>query len=223
MSRPSSLICLLPFILIQTGLSSAPQLDEGLTTYHKVLKDNREFRRHVGLFKPVESDGTFEGESVAFWEVHGAKLEFLAVMVLFILVIIVTFRVTKLKKSLNQNRQEVKKVAEKMERIIDQSDKLVFVTWKDQSEGIVFLQNPAYKSSYVKTDLSKGQKVQNDLTKLTEEVEKAKIDVESMKSKEELYRIEITKLKKTFESAKVKRLDPVASLGYAENVLREYN
>ena len=124
---------------------------------------------------------------------------------------------------LRRKMRKMNGIASKMERIIDQSDKLVFVTWKDQSEGIVFLQNPAYKSSYVKTDLSKGQKVQNDLTKLTEEVEKAKIDVESMKSKEELYRIEITKLKKTFESAKVKRLDPVASLGYAENVLREYN
>ncbi len=32
-----------------------------------------------------------------------------------------------------------------MENIIEDTDKLVFVSWKDQKEGIVFLDNPSYK------------------------------------------------------------------------------
>ena len=32
-----------------------------------------------------------------------------------------------------------------MENIIDDTDNLVFVSWKDQKEGILFFDNKAYK------------------------------------------------------------------------------
>ena len=45
--------------------------------------------------------------------------------------------------------------ADTMDKIIEGSDNLVFATWKDQKEGIVFVENPAYKTKS-KQDLSKA-------------------------------------------------------------------
>lgn len=43
-----------------------------------------------------------------------------------------------------------------MEKIIGDTDNLISVSWKDQKEGIVFVENPAYKQK-IEKNLSKKE------------------------------------------------------------------
>ena len=142
-------------------------------------------------------------------------------MFILLFVLLITYKAYRLNKSLNVKNQEMKEYAHQMEKIIAGSANLVFVTWKDQKEGILFTENPAYKSKNV-FDMTKVQQVQLELTEYQNEVNQKNKDIKKLLEKERLYLNEIERLKIEYEANKKKVLDEGASLGYAGPVLREF-
>ena len=199
------------------------QKDSGLSPYDSLMTKNRNFRKHVGFIKSSpEQSIAIENHRRFFWETHARKIKMFAVGVLIVFLILVTNKVIAINKSISGKDLEIKQYAQTFEKIMDQTNKLVFVTWKDQQDGIIFVENPAFKSTAVKGDLSKGQQVQSDLTKLANEVEKNRKEIGLLKQKELGYSEELRRMKKQLDGAKSRKLDTGASLGFAENVLREY-
>ena len=95
------------------------------------------------------------------------------------------------------------------------------MTWKDQKEGILFTENPAYKSKN-RGDLSKAQVIQHEIEMLGYEINIKNDEIKKLIDKEKVYLHEIDKLQVEYENSKKKVLDEGAALGYAGPVLREY-
>lgn len=136
-------------------------------------------------------------------------------------VLLIAYKAYRLNKSLNVKNQEMKEYAKQMEKIIAGSANLVYITWKDQKEGILFTDNPAYKSKNL-GDMTKVQKVQHEINQYQEEVSAKQKDIKKLLEKERMYLEEIERLKLEYEANKKKVLDEGASLGYAGPVLREF-
>ena len=148
-------------------------------------------------------------------------LKILIFLVVLFLVLLIAYKAYRLNKSLNLKNQEMKEYAKQMEKIIAGSANLVYITWKDQKEGILFTDNPAYKSKSL-ADMTKVQKVQHEIQQYQEEVSSKQKDIKKLLEKERMYLEEIERLKLEYEANKKKVLDEGASLGYAGPVLREF-
>ncbi len=115
----------------------------------------------------------------------------------------------------------MKEYAKQMEKIIEGSNNLVFLTWKDQKEGILFTENPAYKSKN-RGDLSKAQQIQSEIGKVQTEIDRKNAEIKKLMEKERVFNAEIDKLQNEYENSKKKALDEGAALGFAGPVLREF-
>lgn len=108
-----------------------------------------------------------------------------------------------------------------MEKIIEDQDNLVSVSWKDQKEGIVFVENPSYKQK-VEKNLSKKEQLENEINNLKAEISQRTEEIEKLKEKEEKYIDDIQNLKDEYNENKKKVLDEGHALGFADTVLREF-
>lgn len=52
--------------------------------------------------------------------------------------------------------------SEQIEQIIEESDNLVKASWKDQKEGLKFVENPAYRRK-IEKNLSKKEQLENEI------------------------------------------------------------
>ena len=64
----------------------------------------------------------------------------------------------------------MEKYSEQIEKIMDDSDNLVSASWKDQKEGIHFIENPSYKKR-VEKNLSKKEQLENEINLLRGEIQ----------------------------------------------------
>ena len=115
----------------------------------------------------------------------------------------------------------MKEYSKQMDKIIAGSTNLVFVTWKDQKEGILFTENPFYKLKTV-SDMTKAQRVQHEITLNEEELNLKHKEIKKLGEKKRMYTEEIERLKAELEVSKKKVLDEGASLGFANPMLREF-
>ena len=142
-------------------------------------------------------------------------------IVFWFFVLIISYKSYRLSKALKIKNKEMKKYTGQMEKIIAGSANLVFVTWKDQKECILFTENPAYKSKNV-SDLTKVQQIQHEINVFQEELNAKNKDIKKLMEKERLYLDEIQSLKIDYQMNKKKVLDEGASLGFTSPVLREF-
>ena len=115
----------------------------------------------------------------------------------------------------------MKEYAKQMEKIIAGSANLVFVTWKDQKEGIMFTENPAYKSKST-SDMTKVQQVQYEINQYQEEVNSKQKDIKKLQEKERMYTEEIEKLRTETEKHKGDAFRMSNGIGNRENIVREF-
>ncbi len=108
-----------------------------------------------------------------------------------------------------------------MENIIQDSDNLVFVSWKDQKEGIFFIENKSYKKK-TEADLSKAEQLQREIDNVEKDIKKKNEDITKLSDKETFYIDEIEKLNQEYEQAKTQALDEGHALGFAAPVLKEF-
>ena len=115
----------------------------------------------------------------------------------------------------------MKVYAKQMEKIIAGSANLVFVTSKDQKEGILFTENPAYKCKTT-SDLTKAQQIEYEINQYQEEVNSKQKDIKKLQEKEKLYTEEIDRLRLEIEKNKSDAFGFVQTLGNRENIVREF-
>lgn len=139
----------------------------------------------------------------------------------FAMFVLVGFKYYTLNKSIKEQNAEIENYADQLEQIIDGTDRLVFMTWKDQKEGIRFVDNPAYKKKS-EEELTKLQQIQVEIEKVENDIEKKSKEIDLLREKELYYMGEIEKLEHEFESARAVVLDEGAALGFAETVLKEF-
>ena len=60
----------------------------------------------------------------------------LGLLAIIILVVLVGWKISSSTSELNSKKKQIKQYAKQMEKIIEESENLVFVSWKDQQEGI---------------------------------------------------------------------------------------
>jgi len=156
-----------------------------------------------------------------FWSNHIKLLKSAIVLFGVILILYISYRSYQMNKSLQSKKREMKDYAKQIEKIIEGSNNLVFVTWKDQKEGILFTENPAYKSKN-RGDLSKAQQIQSEIARVQAEVDRKNAEIKKLMEKERLFNVEVEKLQSEYENSKKKALDEGAALGFAGPVLREF-
>ena len=84
------------------------------------------------------------------------------------LVIFIGWKLYVMNLNIEEQNQSIRKQAKQMENIIDDTDNLVFVSWKDQKEGIIFFDNVAYKKQ-IEKDLSKQERLIKEIKQLEKE------------------------------------------------------
>lgn len=66
-----------------------------------------------------------------------------------------------------------------MDKILEDSDKLIQLSWKDQKEGLEFIENPAYLRKMEK-DLSKKEQLEIEIKNLEGEIMKRNEEIEQL-------------------------------------------
>lgn len=156
-----------------------------------------------------------------FFKNKQAIIAVLLISVGFVLFSLVTYKVFNINQDIIKQKAEITNYAQKLEEIIQGTDKLVFATWKDQREGIKFVDNPAYNKK-VEKDLSKAQRILSEIEKVEEDIKKKHQEITKLREKEIFYVEEVEDLEKELEQGKTEVLDEGAALGFAETVLREF-
>lgn len=142
-------------------------------------------------------------------------------LVMLLLICLALIKIYRIRKSISKKTKQMENYASTMEKIIEGADRLVFVTWKDQKEGILFMDNPCYKKK-AQVDLSKAQFIQAEIDKLEADIVKKNREIGALQSKESYYAEEIERLKEELGDSKRKILDEGAALGFTEPVLKEF-
>ena len=148
-------------------------------------------------------------------------LNALLVVIGIMLFALITYKYYTINLSIKEQREQIQNYADQLESIIEDSDKLVFATWKDQRENIHFVDNPAYKKK-VEGELTKAQQIEAEIANVQEDIRKKLRDVENLREKASYYDNEIATLESELSEAKTRVLDEGAALGFADAVLREF-
>lgn len=102
-------------------------------------KANKENEFEEGKPNPPDIDDDEEEEMVEDNWIMNNKVELvkaLALLALIILLVLVGWKISSSTSDLKKKKQKIKNYAKQMEKIIEGSENLVFVSWKDQQEGI---------------------------------------------------------------------------------------
>jgi hypothetical protein len=244
MSKMDKLLVLLTILLITTSISSkseenqenenSVQIDKGVDkkkkteekpNYYKerVNRKKKEIEEEEKKNKKKDGDSDEEDGDQDFFDKNKEKiLNIVGVITLTFVVLLIGWKMYNLSKSIKKQQESIKAYSKQMENIIDDTDNLVFVSWKDQKEGILFLDNCAYKKKQ-EGDLSKAQQLQREIEKLEKEIENRNDEIEKLNDKEDYYLKEIDNLKADFEKRKLEILDEGFGLGFTNKpVIKEF-
>ena len=154
---------------------------------------------------------------------HKSRLVHASLLLLAIgIFALVSYKAYAVKQHVERQNAQVQLYAEQLEKMGDNGSALKHLTWKDQKEGILFTDNPAY-TRRAAPDLPAAELVQRDLDKLNAELEKQSAELEMLRRKEDAYIAEIEQLKQEYERTKKEVLEEGAVLADGEGVMREYN
>ena len=192
------------------------------------IKEDREHHRidseeddAYTVIDDVTEDSDEKAEPSWLEKNKGKVINALLVMVGFALFALIGYKLYSLQMSIKEKNREIEGYANQLERIIEGTDKLVFMTWKDQKEGIQFIENPAYKKKS-DVELTKVQQIQAEIEKVEDDINKKSKEIDSLREKELYYINEIEKLENELEDGKALALDEGAALGFADTVVREF-
>jgi hypothetical protein len=195
-------------------VSNLPQIISIKTS--KQVLDKSNLRENNKRLREEEKE-----KSNWFWQNKMKLLKGAIVLFGLSFIVYISYKSYQMNKSLQIKKREMKEYAKQMEKIIEGSNNLVFLTWKDQKEGILFTENPAYKSKN-RGDLSKAQQIQSEIGKVQTEIDRKNAEIKKLMEKERVFNAEIDKLQNEYENSKKKALDEGAALGFAGPVLREF-
>ena len=75
---------------------------------------------------------------------------------------------------MNQNiklqNENIKQYAQQMENILEDTDNLVFISWKDQKEGIEFIENPVYQKKE-SNNLTKAEQLEQEIQNIERDLQ----------------------------------------------------
>jgi len=176
----------------------------------------------VDEVKPNTNGNTGDKSHSNWVSKHRAKIiNSLLILTGFAIFVLVGFRYYAITQSIKVQSAEIEGYAQQLEKIIEGTDKLVFMTWKDQKEGLKFIDNPAYKKKST-GEMSKVQQIQAEIEKVEEDITKKSKEIDVLRDKELYYINQIEKLEKELEEGRELVLDEGAALGFAETVIREF-
>ena len=136
-------------------------------------------------------------------------------------IVFIVYKMFKITKSIETQKEQIQNYAQQLDQIIEGGNKLVYATWRDQQEKIKFVENPAYKSKSP-VDLSKAQRLQEEINKYEARVNQKRADISALRDKGSQYEKEIIQLEQDYERGRMTILDEGAALGFADTVLREF-
>lgn len=201
---------------------------ESLNTEEEGNHDEREQDPGVDSIQAVNTEFDVKEEEneesyFKIWLIKNQKkiVNVLLMIVGIALLVLICYKYYSINLAIKVKHAEIQNYANQLENIMDGADKLVFITWKDQKEGIQFVDNPAHKKK-INTDLTKTEQIQAEIAKVEEDIKKKAKEIDSLKEKESYYTGEIAKLETELEEAKTLVLDEGAALGFAESVLKEF-
>ena len=114
-------------------------------------------------------------------------------VIVFVSSLYAFYTVVRARMSIKDREKELLKYSENIEKVISETDKLTFATWSDQQRGILFVENPAFKSKY-KGELTKHQEIERSLNSLMHSIESDKKELVVLQHKEKIFIKEIEKL-----------------------------
>ena len=109
-----------------------------------------------------ECQHLFEDEREKSTWIYENKSELTQLLVGFTvtaLVILIGWKMFQLNQKIKEQNENIEKYAQQMDNIIEDTDKLVSISWKDQKEGIEFVENPGYKKKK-SDDMSQAEELQ---------------------------------------------------------------
>lgn len=197
----------------------------------EVLEERK--KREMESYKRAKKDDTDTYHQSDYYSVsmreHSSwifehKKRLIRVTLIFLivgLVALISWKLYSIKKSVEEQNLHMKKYTEQMENMIEGADKLKFVTWKDQKEGILFVENLFYSKKNT-INIPKVQLLHDDIEKLDAELRKQMTAIQRLKEKESAYVSEIDQLNHEYDKKKKEVLEEGVALGHGENVLREF-
>lgn len=154
---------------------------------------------------------------------HKSRLVHVALLLLALSVVaLIYYKMYAVKRYVEEQNAQVKKYAQQIENMTNAEVAVKHVTWKDQKEGILFCDNPAYARK-VPLDLPAAEIIQRDLDRLSAELLKQGVEMEALRRKEDAYIEEIERLRQEYEQKKKEVLEEGAVLADGDGVMREYN
>lgn len=125
-------------------------------------------------------------------------------------------------KAVEQKNEKMKEYVSQMENIIKESSNLVFITWKDQKDGILFSENPGYKPKKSEEDVGQLTALKEEVQELQNDLAKKNGDIQKLLNKEKMYLEHLEKLKLEYQRNKKKIIDEGTLYGNNEAAFREF-
>ena len=125
-------------------------------------------------------------------------------------------------KAVEQKNEKMKEYVSQMENIIKESSNLIFITWKDQKDGILFSENPGYKPKKSEEDVGQLTALKEEVQELQNDLAKKNGDIQKLLNKEKIYLEHLEKLKLEYQRNKKKIIDEGTLYGNNEAAFREF-
>ena len=165
-----------------------------------------------------------EDETNAKGWVYSNKIQLLKVALVLLvsfLIFLLAYKTYFMNKAVDEKNTEMKEYAKQMENIIHDPDSLNFITWKDQKDGILFCENPAYKAKN-RDDLNLTAVLKEEINQLLYEVASKSNDIQKLFKKEKLYLEQLEKLKLEYQINKKKVVEEGSQFANTGHAFREF-
>ena len=149
-------------------------------------------------------------------------------MIVVSLIVLISWKMYSINQLLIKQNENVNLYAEEMEKMIEHADQLKYITWKDQKEGILFIQNPlqtepeAVDGGDPDAFDESEEILQQQIKKLMNGLERKNDELDKLKEKEIQYLKLIEDLNKEYDANKKRILDEGAGAGIGEGILKEF-
>ena len=166
-----------------------------------------------------------EDETNARGFVSSNKIQILKIAVFLLvtfLISLLAYKIHFMNKAVEQKNEKMKEYVSQMENIIKESSNLIFITWKDQKDGILFSENPGYKPKKSEEDVGQLTALKEEVQELQNDLAKKNGDIQKLLNKEKIYLEHLEKLKLEYQRNKKKIIDEGTLYGNNEAAFREF-
>ncbi len=170
----------------------------------------------------VTYEQIMDDETDARGWIYSNKMQIMKVALLLLLsflFFLLGYKTYFMNKKVDEKNKKMKEYARQIEDMIKDDSVLGTITWQDQKEGILFSENPAYKSK----DRKAGQNAFKEQIKNLEfEVSHRTGEIQKLLKKEQVFLEQLEKLKSEYHFNKKRAMDEGVERGNTDPVFREY-